>query len=40
MNTDTTIAFIGSIISSDASFRTLVDMIDEMELELMDINFA
>lgn len=40
MNTDNTLAFISSMISSDASYRTLVDMINDMDLELMDISMA
>lgn len=40
MNTDNTLSFISSMISSEASYRTLVDMIDEMGLEMMDCNFA
>lgn len=40
MNTDNTLSFISSMITSDASYRTLMDMIDEMGLELMDISLA
>lgn len=40
MNTDNTLSFISAMIASEASYRTLVDMIDEMGLELMDINMA
>ena len=40
MNTDNTLAFISSMLSSEPSYRTLVDMIDEMGLELMDVNMA
>lgn len=40
MNTDNTLAFISSMISSDASYMTLVDMINDMDLELMDISMA
>lgn len=40
MNTDNALTFISSMISSDASYRTLMDMIDEMGLELMDVNLA
>lgn len=40
MNTDNTLAFISSMFSSEATYRTLVDMIDEMGLELMDVNIA
>lgn len=37
MNTDITLSFISSMISSEASYMTLVDMINEMDLELMDV---
>ena len=40
MNTDNTLAFISSMISSEASYKTLVDMINDMDLELMDISLA
>ena len=40
MNTDNTLAFIGSMFSSDTSYRTLVDMINDMELELLDISLS
>ena len=40
MNTENTLARISSMISSEASYRTLVDMINEMDLELMDISLA
>lgn len=40
MNTDNTLAFISSMISSEASYKTLVDMINEMDLELMDVCMA
>ena len=40
MNTDNTLAFISSMLSAETSYRTLVDMIDEMGLELMDVNMA
>ncbi len=40
MNTENTLAFINSMISSETSYRTLVDMINEMDLELMDISLA
>ena len=40
MNTDNTLSFISSIISSETSYRTLVDMIDDMGLEMMDFNIA
>ncbi len=40
MNTDNTLSFISSMISSEASYRTLVDMIDDMGLEVMDFNIV
>ena len=40
MNTENTLAFINSMISSETSYRTLVEMINEMDLELMDFNLA
>ena len=40
MNTDNALTFISSMISSESSYRTLVDMINDMELELMDISLA
>ncbi|MEE0237139.1 MAG: hypothetical protein UD961_13430 [Bacteroidales bacterium] len=40
MNTDNTLSFISSMISSETSYRTLVDMIDDMGLEMMDFNIA
>lgn len=40
MNTDNTLAFISSMISSESSYKTLVDMINDMELEVMDVCVA
>lgn len=40
MNTDNTIAYISSMISSEASYKALVDMINEMDLEIMGVNVA
>ena len=40
MNTDITLANICSMIASEASYSTLLDMINEMDLELMDISLA
>lgn len=37
MNTDNTLSYISSMISSESSFMTLVEMISEMDLELKDI---
>jgi hypothetical protein len=38
MNTNITLSNLGSMFSSEDSYRTLVDMINEMDLQLMDIN--
>ena len=38
MNTNITLSSISSMFSSEESYKTLVDMINEMDLELMDIN--
>ena len=40
MNTDNTLAYISAMISSDESYRTLVDMINEMDLEVMGVTAA
>lgn len=40
MNTDNTLSVISAMVSSEASYRTLVDMINEMDLELMDVCLA
>ena len=40
MNTDNTLSYISAMISSDTSFRALLDMIDDMELEIMGVNAA
>ncbi len=40
MNTNDTLAFISSMIPSEASYKTLVDMINDMELEVMDVCMA
>ena len=39
MNTENTLARLSSMVSSE-SYSNLVDMINEMGLELMDVNFA
>ena len=38
MNTNISLSNISSMFSSEESYRTLVDMINEMDLELMDVN--
>jgi hypothetical protein len=35
MNTDNALAFLSSLSSSDSSYRTLVDMINDMDLEII-----
>ena len=41
MNTqNNTLTFVSSMIASDPSYKTLVDMINEMDLQFMDISFA
>ena len=38
MNTDNTFDCINAMFSSESSYLTLVEMINEMDLELMDIS--
>lgn len=38
MNTESAISTLSSMFTSEASYKTLVDMISDMDLELMDIN--
>lgn len=38
MNTDNAISVLSSMLSSEDSFSTLMDMINDMDLELRDIN--
>ncbi len=40
MKTDNALSFISSMVSSEASYNILVDMINDMDLELMDICMA
>jgi len=40
MNTDNTLSIISSMVSSEASYTAIVDMINDMELELMDVCMA
>ena len=40
MNTDNTLDFISTMISSESSYRALVDMINEMDLEVMGVSAA
>jgi hypothetical protein len=35
MNTDSTLSFINSMMSSDSSYSTLLDIICEMDLEVI-----
>ena len=40
MNTNINLSNLGSMFSSEDSYRTLVDMINEMDLELMDVTLC
>ena len=40
MNTDNTIAYISSMLSSESSFATLMGIIDDMGLEVMDVTIS
>lgn len=40
MNTDNTLAFISTMISSESSYKALVDMINEMDLEILGVSAA
>lgn len=40
MNTDNTLSMIGSMMSSESSYKALLEMIDEMELEVMGVSAA
>lgn len=40
MNTNINLSNLSSMFSSEDSFRTFVDMVNEMDLELMDVSFA
>lgn len=40
MNTNITLSNLGTMFTSEDSYRTLVDMINEMDLELMDIRLV
>lgn len=40
MNAETTFSSLSSMFTSDASYKTLVDMINDMDLELMDITLS
>ncbi len=40
MKTDSTLAFISSMVSSDASYTVLMDMINEMDLEIMEVSLS
>ena len=40
MNTNITLSNLSSMFSSEDSYRTLVDMVNEMDLELMDVILA
>ena len=40
MNNNITLSNLSSMFSSEDSFRTFVDMFNEMDLELMDVTLA
>ncbi len=40
MNTDNTLSIISSMLVSETSYMTLVEMINDMDLELMDVCMA
>ena len=40
MNTENTFACISSMLSSESSYRTLLDMINEMDLELTGVSLV
>ena len=40
MNTDFTFSNLSSMFASETSYNTLVDMINDMDLELMDISIS
>ncbi len=40
MNTDNTFAYISSMLSSESSLSTLMGMIDDMGLEVMDVSLS
>lgn len=40
MNTNISLSSLSSMFSSEDSFRTFVDMVNEMDLELMDVTLA
>ena len=37
MNTETSISSLSTMFSSDASYRNLMDMISDLDLELVDV---
>lgn len=40
MNTDNALAYISTMISSESSYKALMDMIDEMDLEILGVSAA
>jgi hypothetical protein len=40
MNAENTLSFISTMVTSESSYKALVDMINEMDLELMSVNLA
>ena len=40
MNTNITLSNLSSMFPSEDSYRTLLDMVNEMDLELMDVSLS
>jgi hypothetical protein len=40
MSAENTLSFISTMVTSESSYKALVDMINEMDLELMSVNLA
>jgi len=40
MNTDNALTYISTMISSESSYKALLDMIDEMDLEILGVSAA
>ncbi len=40
MNAENSLSSLSAMFTSDASYKTLVDMINDLDLELMDITVA
>ena len=40
MNTDNALTYISTMFSSESSYKALLDMIDEMDLEILGVSAA